>query len=85
MQTGAVGNSLKWRPLGSFGVEIEHDLAVPLSQATAERFAALLWEWGLVVAHRQTLTMEQQTSLMSLLGPILQRPGETGRKLHCRS
>jgi len=78
MQTWVVGDSLKWRPLGSFGVEIEHDLSVPLPPATAERFVALLWEWGLVVAHGQKLSMQQQSSLMALLGPILRRSGETG-------
>lgn len=71
-------NGIVWRALEPFGAELDVDLSAPLSDEAARQFAELVWQSGLVVAHGQSLTMERQTALMSLLGPILQRAGEDG-------
>ncbi|CAN7308884.1 TauD/TfdA family dioxygenase [Phenylobacterium sp. LjRoot219] len=71
-------DGLKWRPLSPFGVEIDHDLAEPLTGATKERFYALLSRHGYVLARGQALTMDQQTALMQRIGPIIRRPQENG-------
>jgi taurine dioxygenase len=71
-------HGLQWRTLHPFGVEIDTDLAAPLNEAAAECFVGLLRDFGLVVARRQVLTMEQQVALMTLIGPIVRRPQENG-------
>lgn len=71
-------DSLTWRALEPFGVEIERDLSQPLSPAEAEQFRALFNTHGLVIARGQGLTMERQRALCALLGPILLREGENG-------
>ena len=70
--------SIRWRPLAPFGAEIDIDLARPFPPETADRFARLVWDFGLVVARHQTLSMTRQRELLALLGPILLRGGETG-------
>ena len=70
--------TLEWRKLEPFGVEIERDLAQPLTPAEAEEFRALFNRHGLLLARGQTLDMERQRALCALLGPILLRAGENG-------
>jgi taurine dioxygenase len=69
---------LRWRALDPFGVELDTDLAVPMSAATAGCFVGLLYEHGLAVARGQALGMDQQTALIALIGPIVRRPQENG-------
>jgi taurine dioxygenase len=73
-----MGQALKFRPLEPFGVEIERDLAVPLTPAEAVHFRELFNAHGLILARGQSLTMEQQRALCGHLGPILDRAGENG-------
>lgn len=70
--------TLAWRRLEPFGVEIERDLAQPLTAGEAEQFRSLFREHGLLLARGQSLTMERQRELCALLGPILLREGENG-------
>jgi taurine dioxygenase len=69
---------LSWRALAPFGVEINADLAVPLEGARREAFYGLVRDHGLIVARGQSLTMDQQTALMTPIGPIIRRPQENG-------
>jgi taurine dioxygenase len=69
---------IAWRRLDPFGVKLDVDLSLPLSDAAVCQFVELFWKEGLVIAHGQSLTMERQTALLSLLGPILLREGEDG-------
>lgn len=78
MRDWNVEDGLKWRSLDTFGAEVEHDLSAPLADATARRFVELIWQTGLIVARQQSLSMQQQTRLLALLGPTLERAGETG-------
>lgn len=71
-------DGLEWRGLEPFGVEIERDLAEPLSPGEADALRALFNEHGLIVARGQALTMAQQQAICALLGPILLREGEDG-------
>ena len=71
-------NGLRWRAFAPFGVELDADLAEPMNVATAGSFLGLLYDHGLLVAHGQTLSMDQQTALMELIGPIVRRPQENG-------
>ncbi|MFA7601799.1 MAG: TauD/TfdA family dioxygenase [Novosphingobium sp.] len=70
--------TLAWRRLEPFGVEIERDLAQPLTAAEAGHLRALFNEHGLLLARGQNLGMERQRELCALLGPILLREGESG-------
>ena len=70
--------ALTWRPLSPFGAEIDTDLSAPLSAAAQQRLISLLREHSLLVARRQALTMNEQRALLSHLGPILIREGESG-------
>lgn len=74
----AISNTLAFRPLPRFGVEVDHDLSQPLTEAQGKEFVRLLWEHGLVLARGQRLSMERQRELCALAGPILLRTGETG-------
>lgn len=67
---------LKWRELSPVGVEIEHDLGA-LSAGAAQALIELFDRHGLVLARRQTLSMDQQVELMKRIGPIL--PGPEGK------
>ena len=69
---------LAWRPLPLFGVEIEHDLSLPLTDEQGKEFVQLLWEQGLVLARGQRLSMERQREICAFAGPILLRAGESG-------
>jgi taurine dioxygenase len=71
-------DGLTWRALEPFGVELDDDLRVPLHGARRERFYALFREAGLILARGQDLSMEQQTALMTPIGPIIRRPQENG-------
>jgi len=70
--------SLSWRELAPFGAELDADFSAPLSPAEAERFVALFQQHGLLVARQQALSMDEQRALLSLLGPVLLREGESG-------
>jgi taurine dioxygenase len=74
----ATTDTLAWRPLAPFGVEIDHDLSQPLTATQSEQLVNLLWSHGLVLARGQQLSMERQRELCSLAGPILLRTGESG-------
>lgn len=65
-------DGLRWRRLAPFGLEIDQDLRA-LSEAQAQRFAALFRSAGLLVARNQSLAMDQQIAVMSLLGPVIRR------------
>ena len=69
---------LRWRALAPFGVKIDCDLSAPHTPARTARLAALLADHGYVLARGQTLTMQQQTALMTPIGPIVLRPQENG-------
>ncbi|TAL00571.1 MAG: hypothetical protein EPO08_13150, partial [Rhodospirillaceae bacterium] len=71
-------DGLRWRALSPFGVEIDHDLAAPFSEAAADRFIALFRQAGLIIAHGQALSLAEQTALMTRVGPVLNRTGESG-------
>lgn len=71
-------NELNWRALSPFGIEMDHDLAQPLTARQVDRIVQLLWQHGLICARGQRLTMERQQELCRLFGPVLIRPGETG-------
>lgn len=70
--------TLTWRELAPFGVEIDRDLAQPLTPAEAEELRTLFKRYGLLLARGQALTMVRQRELCALLGPILLREGENG-------
>ena len=69
---------LAWRPLPLFGVEIEQDLSLPLTDEQGKEFVRVLWKQGLVLARGQRLSMERQREICALAGPILLRAGESG-------
>jgi taurine dioxygenase len=71
-------SGLTWRALAPFGAEIALDLAAPLSAAQAQKFTALLWQHGFILARGQNLSMERQREICALAGPILIRAGENG-------
>lgn len=73
-----MSETLAWRRLEPFGVEIERDLAQPLAPAEAEQLRSLFNQHGLLLARGQSLSMERQQELCALLGPILLREGENG-------
>jgi taurine dioxygenase len=70
--------SLEWRKLTPFGVEVLRDLAQPLGPGEEDQFRALFNEHGLILARGQRLTMDRQQEICALLGPILLREGENG-------
>lgn len=74
----AVPETIAWRPLPLFGVEIDHDLSLPLSDEQGRALARLLWERGLLLARGQSLSMERQREICAQVGPILLRAGESG-------
>lgn len=72
-------DGLRWHALTPFGIEVDCDLAAPLTDARAERLLGLLRQGGgFLLARGQSLTMEQQTALMERIGPIIRRPQENG-------
>ena len=60
--------ALAWRQLEPFGVEIDHDLAEPLSDAEADEFRTLFAAHGLLLARGQSLSMARQRALCGLPG-----------------
>jgi taurine dioxygenase len=74
----AVSSQLAWCQLPSFGVEIDHDLSRPLTDEQGRELVGMLWEYGLVLARGQRLSMERQRAICALAGPILVRAGESG-------
>lgn len=70
--------TFRWRELAPFGVELDADFSAPLPPADSECFIALFRRHGLLVARGQKLSMQQQRALLSLLGPVLLREGESG-------
>ncbi|MBB4856843.1 taurine dioxygenase [Novosphingobium chloroacetimidivorans] len=70
--------TLPHRLLQPFGVEIERDLSQPLDACEAGHLVELFREHGLILARGQVLSMGRQRELCRLLGPILEREGETG-------
>lgn len=73
-----MADSLPFRTLSPFGIELTCDLAAPLSPAQQGHFRELFNRHSLILARGQVLSMERQRELCGLLGPILDRPGETG-------
>lgn len=76
--TQAVSSTLAWCELPLFGVQIDQDLSIPLTDAQGTDLVRLLWEHGLIVARGQTLSVERQRQICALAGPILMRAGESG-------
>jgi taurine dioxygenase len=66
------------RELKPFGVEVLCDLSQPLGAAEQDQIRALFGRHGLILARGQSLSMARQRELCSLIGPILDRPGEDG-------
>src|SRR5262245_58717386 len=66
------------RKLDPFGVETEADFSAPPNDTAAQGFLALLRRFGMIVARGQALSMDHQTALMKLIGPIVRRPQENG-------
>lgn len=73
-----MADTLPFRILSPFGVELTCDLSAPLSEPQHHHFRALFNSHSLILARGQTLSMERQREICSLLGPILDRPGEDG-------
>src|SRR5688572_7827733 len=71
-------DALAWRVLSPFGVEIDRDLSRPLSETEADQLRALFRDHGLILARRQSLSMERQQELCALFGSVLRRDGEDG-------
>jgi len=71
-------SGLTWRLLHPLGIELNHDLSIPLGEEQSRRFVGLLWQHGLILARGQQLSMDQQRDVCALAGPILLRPGENG-------
>lgn len=71
-------SAFSWQALAPFGAEIALDLSAPLTKAQAQKFVALLWAHGFILARGQKLTMERQREICALAGPILLRAGESG-------
>jgi taurine dioxygenase len=71
-------SALTWNQLPVLGVEIDHDLSLPLTAAQGQEIIRLLWEFGLVLARGQKLSMQRQRQICALAGPILLRAGESG-------
>ena len=74
----AVSGNLAWCPLPIFGAEIDHDLSRPLTDEQSTELVRILWEYGLVLARGQRLSMERQQEICASAGPILLRRGESG-------
>ena len=66
-------DGLRWRPVTPFGIEIDHDLALSLTGAEAQRLVTLFQTAGLILARGQRLTMAQQAAVMALFGPVSRR------------
>ena len=73
-----MADTLPFRILSPFGVELACDLAEPLTPAKQDHFRALFNSHSLILARGQTLSMDRQREICGLLGPILDRPGEDG-------
>lgn len=73
-----MAETLNWRKLAPFGVEIDRDLSQPFTPAEADGFRALFREHGFLLARGQRLAMARQQEICGLLGPILLREGENG-------
>ncbi len=73
-----MGVTLPFKRLDPFGVEIDCDLSRPLAPSEAYHLKTLFDQYGLILARGQDLTMERQRELCAILGPILDREGETG-------
>lgn len=71
-------DGLRWRALEPFGVELDHDLREPLEAGAAGQLYRLMSEAGYVLARGQSLSMDEQTALMTPIGPIIRRPQENG-------
>jgi taurine dioxygenase len=73
-----VSSQLDWCQLSRIGVEIDHDLSRPLTSEQGRELVGMLWEYGLVLARRQRLSMQRQREICALAGPVLLRAGESG-------
>lgn len=68
--------ALLWSALDPFGIELDHDLAQPMSGEERQELRDLLFAHGLVVARGQALSMAAQRAVCEAIGPILLREGE---------
>jgi taurine dioxygenase len=73
-----VADTLAWRQLTPFGVEVDRDLSQPLAASEADQLRALFRDHGLILARRQSLGMERHREVCALFGTILLREGEDG-------
>lgn len=69
---------LEYRQLAPFGVELLRDLSQPFTAQEEAQFRDLFNHHALILARGQALSMERQREVCGLLGPILDRQGETG-------
>jgi len=73
-----MGVTMPFRRLEPFGVEVDRDLAGAFAPSEAYHLRQLFRDHGLIVARGQSLSMARQREICALLGPILDRSGETG-------
>ena len=73
-----MAETLAWRRLTPFGVEIDRDVSQPLGAAETEQLRVWLRDDGLILARGQSLSMERQQEVCALFGSILLRQGEDG-------
>ena len=66
------------RPLQPFGVEIDVDLAQPLSASEQDELRRLYSRHDLLVAHGARMGMEDQVRAMGYLGPVLRTEDSMG-------
>jgi taurine dioxygenase len=70
--------TLPFRQLEPFGVEVMRNLAEPFGPSEAYHFTELFRRYGIILARGQALSMARQREICALLGPVLDRAGETG-------
>jgi taurine dioxygenase len=60
-----------WEELNPFGVQVELDLSTDLSAEDVGQLQELFGRYGLIVAHDQSLTREQQNRVTGHFGPVI--------------
>lgn len=73
-----MGRAMAWQALAPFGVQIDCDLSAPLDGKQEQCLRGLLRDHGLILARKQSLSMQRQREVCALFGSILLREGEGG-------
>jgi taurine dioxygenase len=66
----------KIKPLEPFGVEVLHDLSVPIADREGEALRELFYREKLLLFRNQSLTEDQHAALLAHIGPVLGSRGE---------